>query len=133
MFKKLSILMIINLLFLSIICTLTIALEIENSYTTITGIVKDIDHEKDMITIVRETKKDAIKELNIKIGKGTNHIFVRDIKGLLSVDSFKNLKSGDDVSIKCKESKGEYETVEIEKIDKVKKGKSTEDDVPIHH
>jgi hypothetical protein len=127
MFKKVSVFMIINLFFLLIFCTLTTALEEGNSYTTITGIAKDVDHENDMITIVMETKNDDIREFNIKISKGTKLIFVRNVNGLLSVESIKELISGDEVSIKCKGHKGEYETVEIEKIDKVKKNKFTEE------
>ena len=70
---------------------------------------------------------------SIKIGKDKNYIFVRDIKGPLSVDSFKELKLGDDVFIKCKGPESEYEAVEIEKIYKVKNGISTEEDMPIQH
>jgi hypothetical protein len=114
MFKKVSVFMIINLFFLLIFCTLTTALEEGNSYTTITGIAKDV-------------KNDDIREFNIKISKGTKLIFVRNVNGLLSVESIKELISGDEVSIKCKGHKGEYETVEIEKIDKVKKNKFTEE------
>jgi len=87
----------------------------------------------DLITIVIKTKKGDINELNIKIGKGLNYIYVRDIKGLLSVDSFKELKLGDEVSIKYKGSKGGYETVEIEKIVKAKEIKSTENDTSPAH
>ncbi|MBT4730671.1 hypothetical protein HOB87_01710 [Candidatus Woesearchaeota archaeon] len=133
MFKKSSVVMIINLLFLAIFCTLTMALEVENSYSTIIGRVKDIDYQMDMITIATKTKRGDTNELNIKISKGINYIFVRDINGLLSVDSFKELKLGDDVSIKCKESKGEYETVEIEKIVKTKEIKFTEDVTSLAH
>lgn len=132
MFKKSSLVMIINLLFLAIICTLTTAMEEENSYTIIAGIIKDIDHEKEIITIVREAKNGNNKEFNIKAAKGVNYIFVRDDKGLLSVDSIKVLMSGDEVSVKCKGSKGEYEAVEIEKIDKVNDDQSIEVDAPIH-
>ena len=109
------------------------AMEEDNSYATIIGRVKNIDHEKDMITILMKTNKDDVRELNIKIGKGMNYIFVRDIKGLLSIDSIKELKSGDNVSIICKGSKGEYETVEIEKIVKAKEVKFTEDNVLLDH
>ena len=133
MFRKLSILIIVNLLFLTNIVAYTMALEEENSYTTILGRVTNIDQEKDMITIVKEAKKDDIRELNIKIGKGTNYIFVRDITGLLSVDSIKELQLGDDVSIKCKRYKGEYEIVEIEKIVKAKEVKFIEDDTSLVH
>lgn len=66
-----------------------------------------------------ETKKDDISEINIKIDKDMNCIFVRDIKGLLSGDSFNGLKLDDDIIIKCKGSNVEYETVEIEKRVKV--------------
>ncbi|GAX62625.1 type IV secretory system protein [Candidatus Scalindua japonica] len=96
------------------------AMELENSYSTIIGKVKNIDYQMDMITIEMNAGRDDINELSIKIGKGINYIFVRDDKGLLSVDSFKELKLGDDVSIKCKESKDKYEIVEIEKIVKIK-------------
>jgi len=95
--------------------------EEENSYSTILGRVINIDLEMDTITLVMNVESDDIRELKIKIGKGTNYIFVRDIKGLLSVDNFKGLELGDDVSIKCKKSKGEYETAEIEKIVKAKR------------
>lgn len=133
MLKKLSIFMIINLLILTNISTFTMALAEENSYTTIIGRVTNIDHEKEMITLVMEAKTDDIKEFNIKIGKGTNYIFVRDIKGLLSVDSFDKLKLGDDVSIKCRRSKSEYEIFDIEKIVRTKEVKSTEDDTSLVH
>ena len=131
--KKLSIFMIINLLILTNIFTFTMAFAEENSYTTIIGRVTNIDHEKEMISLAMEVKTDDIKEFNIKIGKGTNYIFVRDIKGLLSVDSFDKLKLGDDVSIKIKKSKGEYETFDIEKIVKTKEVKSTEDNPSLVH
>ncbi len=52
-----------------------------------------------MMTLGIKTKQDGIGELNIKICKGTNYIFVRDFKGLSTVESFKELKSGDDVSM----------------------------------
>ena len=133
MFKKLFIFMIINLLSLINISTFTMALAEENSYTTIIGRVTNIEHEKEIITLVMEAKTDDIKEFNIKIGKGTNYIFVRDIKGLLSVDSFDKLKLGDDVSIKCRKTKGEYETFDIEKIVKTKEVKFTEEDTSLVH
>lgn len=133
MFKKLSIFIIINLLILTNIFTFTMALEEENSYTTIFGRVKNIDQEKEIITLVMEVQKDDIRALNIKIGKGMNYIFVRDINALLSVDSFMELKLDDDVSIKCEGSKGEYAAVEIEKIYKAKNGKSTEEYIPFQH
>ncbi|WP_096896015.1 hypothetical protein [Candidatus Scalindua japonica] len=120
MFTKLSTFIIIHLLVLTNICTFTMAMELENSYSTIIGKVKNIDYQMDMITIEMNAGRDDINELSIKIGKGINYIFVRDDKGLLSVDSFKELKLGDDVSIKCKESKDKYEIVEIEKIVKIK-------------
>ena len=104
-----------------------------NGYTTIIGRVINIDHEKELIVLAMEAKKDEIMEFSIKIGKSTNYIYVRDIKGLLSVGSFKELKFDDDVSIKCNVSKGEYKAVEIEKIYKVKNGKSTEEDIPFQH
>jgi len=131
LFKKLSMFIIINLLILTNIFTFTMALEDENSYSTFNGRVININHEKEMITLEIETKADNISELNLKIGKGADYIYVRDIKGLLSVDSIKELKLGDDVFIKCKGSKGEYETVEIEKIVKVKEVKFTEVDTSL--
>lgn len=133
MFKKSSVVMIINLLFLAIFCTLTVSQEEENSYTIIAGIIKNIDHENEVITILIEAKNGNKEEFNLKIAKGVNFIFVRDIKGLLSVGEFKELKLGDDVSIKCKESKGEYETVEIEKIVKAKEIIFTEDITSLAH
>jgi len=133
LFKKLSIFMIINLLILTNIFTFTMAFSEENSYTTISGRVKNIDYEKEIITLVMEAQKDDIRELSIRIGKSTNYIYVRDIKGLLSVDSFKELKLDDDVFIKCNGSKGEYKTIEIEKIYKVKNVKSAGNDIPVYH
>ncbi|MHC4138392.1 MAG: hypothetical protein ACYSR1_00805 [Planctomycetota bacterium] len=109
------------------------ALEVENSYSTIIGRVKNIDHQMDTITIAMKAKRGDINELNIKIGKGINYIFIRDIKGLLSVGEFRKLKLGDEVFIKCKVSKGEYEAVEIEKIVKAKEIKFTEDVTSLAH
>ena len=133
MLNKLSIFMIINLLILTNTFTFTMTLAEGNGYTTIIGRVINIDHEKELIVLAMEAKKDEIREFSIKIGKSTNYIYVRDIKGLLSVGSFKELKFDDDVSIKCNVSKGEYKAVEIEKIYKVKDGKSTEEDIPFQH
>jgi len=113
-----------------IICTYTMALDEDNDYTNIAGIIKVVDDDNGIITVLCKAKKDDIREFNIKISKGTSSIFVRDVKGLLSVENIKELIPGDDVSIKCRWIKDEYETVEIEKREKVKNVISIENNMP---
>lgn len=115
MLKNLFFITIFNLIFFTNVLSPAVALEEEHSYSKISGKVKNIDREEDLITLVMDTKEDGVRELNIKIAKGTNYIFVRDSKGLLALDDFDNLKSGDDVSLKCRGYKGIYEVFEIEK------------------
>ncbi len=120
MIKKLSIFSILNLFFLSIVCADTISFDDGNGYTTISGIIKEVDYDNKIITVLSKVKKGAAKEIHIEIFSGTCSIFVRNIDSLLSIGNITMLLPDDDISIKLRKRKGGYEAIEIEKRENVK-------------
>jgi len=102
MLKRLIIFNILSLFIISIVCAMAVAQEEVKKYTTIKGVVKEIDEGRGTM-IIESKREEGSAKAAIRINKQTKY----------TVTGTHKLEPGDIVSVKCKGPEGEYEAVSV--------------------